>query len=294
MYRKLIMGIVVLFGLSNISAQQIKEYRQQILKAEKLIVENSYNEAIAIYANAFETSEIAFGRDIYTALSLADDRQNLESFAKILQYLNKKCISKETLLKDPMVRRHMGNDMVRAIVDAAECNPTKSNLLSYDEYEKLLDMLSLADKNEKALNSMVEKKLRKWIKNKELLPLDQEVSYLNIKGETIFDIFISLYCRQRASNRNLPPATEWLILQVENGRLEPNKAAHWIDLQNDNFKTGSIGMMTSINKTAKDQLYTSELIETINNNRSRLYLDEFETWAEKRELIDKKFIPASY
>lgn len=293
--RKISIIALLIVTLSNLGyAQSVKEYRSKILLAEDLILQNNYKEALETYIQAFSSHDF-YSRDIYNALALADHMNDSDRFSKILQYYNKKCITKETLLSDPLVRKHMASEAVRNTIESFDCTLGSSDIVSFEEYKQLKSLTSEPEKNEKIIRRIVEKKVKKWIKNKVLLPTENETHLLSIKGEQLHDIFISIYCRNRAENRGLNPATDWLLKQVEAGRLEPNKAAHWIDVQNDKFKTGTIGMSRGTKNFNKDlRLYTREFIEEINANREKLLLDPFETWAEKKEAFDKIFKSSSF
>lgn len=293
--RKFSVIALLTFIFSSLNyAQTIKEYRSKILMAEDLILQHNYKEALETYVQAFSSQEF-FSKDVYNALALADLMNDSDRFSDVLQYYSKKCITKETLLRDPLVRKHMANEVVRRTVDGFDCTSSRSDIVSFEEYEQLKSLVVEPEKNEKIIRRIVEKKVKKWIKNNILLPSENVTHLLSIKGEQLHDIFISLYCRTRAENRGFTPATDWLLKQVETSRLEPNKAAQWIDLQNDKFKIGTIGMSRGANKINKDlRLYTREFIEEINSNREKLLLDSFETWAEKKESFGKIFKSSSF
>lgn len=293
--RKISIIALLIVILSNLSyTQSIKEYRSKILLAEDLILQDNYKEALETYIQAFSSPEF-FSRDIYNALALADHMNDPVRFSEILQYYNKKCITRETLLSDPLVRKHMANEAVRRTVDSFDCTLGHSDIVNFEEYKHLKSLASEPEKNEKIIRRIVEKKVKKWIKNNVLLPNENETHLLSIKGEQLHDIFISLYCSTRAEDRGLHPATDWLLKQVEAGRLEPNKAAHWIDIQNDKFKTGTIGMSRGAKNVNNNlRLYTRELIEEINANREIILLDPFEKWVEKKAAFDKIFKSSSF
>jgi hypothetical protein len=77
--------IVLVFKLSWLTAQDYVAYQAEITKAEQLILDSSYTEAVSVFGKLFQQYDFVFAKDCYTALQVAitiTDDSNAEFFLK--------------------------------------------------------------------------------------------------------------------------------------------------------------------------------------------------------------------
>jgi hypothetical protein len=271
--------VAALLCSMNINAQQIspKDYHAKIRTAEALAFNEQYNDALNVYTETLLNVSNTFTKDIYNALLIADHLNQRNSFHQLLALLSTKCIAQEVYFRDPLFAKNMKDEIVEKHIKDHSCIPAKGDSKLQKSIEKSREMVldySKIDQSPSQTYKISQKAMKELTQNWTLstLPGEDELGVLNFKGEMLYDVVLNFYCKSGSTERRLKPVTTLLTNSVINGKTHPIKSAMWIDAQNDEFKTGSMGLARLGNMEALDINYSKETLDQINENRENLML----------------------
>ena len=249
-----------------------------------------------IYIQTLKKHDGNFSKDIYNALILSCELKKKDTFFTILDFAKYKDFSIEYIQSleefaefrnDPRWRNFKKNNL-SSYTDTVLRNKMDSIFLvdqffrkKEGSYEMYGDTISKIDStNVKMLTELI---------YKSGLPSEKEIGAKNFKGEQGYDIVLHHWSQARSRNKKILNLTPFLVFELQSGRIEPHKAAYYLEMQNDDgFHAG----VTYITKAAVDTTqnyfvpkYSEIQLMQINLNRKWLYLESLEEFYEKARYI---------
>lgn len=296
----LIMTFSLLFIYDTIGQiNDFKKYQSDINKAEINIVRNKKPLALNNYYKVLLHSDGNFSKDIYNALILSKELNKVDTFFIFLDLLKYKNYSNDYLdsltefkqfHKHPKWKKFIKTNNQKIYIDTA-LKAQINSLHSLDQffrvkegsYELYSDTINKID----SLNIIT---LLNVI-NKQGLPGEMEIGARDLRGDQGYDVVLHHYTQTKSIKKHLINLTPTLILQTQAGRIEPNKCAHYLEMQNGEFKAGvfdifSIKFETKQSKYIIPKYSENQKIE-IDYYRKLLFLESLEDYYEKVKFVIK-------
>lgn len=277
--------------------QDFRKYQSGINKAELNIVRNNREEALNIYYKVLSESDGNFSKDIYNALILSKELNRPDTFFVFLDLLKFKNYSNDYLnsLKEfeqfhkyPEWKSFLKTNNQKVYIDTA-LRSQLNDLHDKDQFFRVKegsytlykDTISKIDSlNIHALLNII---------NRRGLPGEKEAGARNFNGDQGYDIVLHHYTQGRSLDKNRISLTPVLILQAQEGRIEPNKCAHYLEMQNGEFKAGILDVLSLKFGTKQSRYivprYTANQRADIENCRKLLFLEPLDDYYEKVKFV---------
>lgn len=265
MKKSIILFFLLSFTCLNSQIQNYCEYQKQINKAELLLTENKRSEALRVYYNTLSIKKGNFCKDIYNALIIADELNSKDTFFYLLNFLKPKGL-KNTYLSDldlfkkyALDKRWMTflnenskyvcpNLNLKAQIDSLRFKDQEFRRMT-GSYKVYGDTIKKIDSiNMQFIYSLVEQ-------NK--FPGEDEIGLNNISGSQNYDIVFHHYTQSTSldSNKRKPKLTSIIVNLVQQGKLIPNRASEWLDMQQSDYNGGVFDVLNFVVKGKETGFY---------------------------------------
>ena len=291
--------LVVVCGLFHLVAtaqvSKIETYQFEINRAEHLLVQKKYPEALETYQRAFFISGEAFTKDIFNALSIAAELGNQERFFQILPMMADKCIPQKKFEEIERFKS-MSDDTRWATFFSQQNCPTgcidKELLTKSNKIAKKYQAKFATAVNDRQFDEAFEE----WanLVKEEGYISEFEIGAIDFSGKTIFDELIVDHVTKRSIDKKKTDLRGILTQAVTDGKLAPQRAAYWIDLQNDPYKTGILIARAFGKKPANEAKLPKSMVDKINEVRSIMHLESIEQYATKHGLLTSSGLSGFY
>jgi len=104
-------------------------------------------------------------------------------------------------------------------------------------------------------------------------PGENEIGVKNFAGEQGYDIVFHHYTQSTSMDKKKAKITPFLVNLVLQGKLLPNKASHWLEMQNGEFTAGVFDVL-SFNVNGKETGYFVPNYD----KRQKIIINEYRKW----------------
>jgi hypothetical protein len=199
-----------------------------------------------MYYDLLTTSDGNFAKDIYNALILAKDLKRLDTLFTLLDLVKTKNFDNEYLnglhefadLHDnPKWKSFISMNNKVIYIDTA-LRRKVDNLFTTDQFFRLKEgSYKIYGDTIKKIDSLNLEYILTLITSRGL-PGEKEIGAEDFRGGHGYDIVLHHYGQSRSKNKKLINLTPFLINQVLDGRIEPNRCAHILEMQQGEFNAG--------------------------------------------------------
>ncbi len=253
---KIILSVIILLinPFSSLFSQitDFRNYQRIVNEAELCIVDDKKEDALNLYYNLLLKSDGNFAKDIYNSMLLAQELNRVDTFFVLMELAKKKNFENEyinglkvfePMHKHPRWKRFMETNNQIIYVDTAL--RTKISMLDKNDqyfrqkkgsYTMYGDTIKKIDSTNMAflLNMMLTSGL----------PGEKEIGADNFYGAQGYDIVLHHYAQSLSLKKDsMLNITPLLILQVNEGRILPNKCGLYLDYQTLEFKSSVFSVL---------------------------------------------------
>ena len=271
-------------------------YYPFVNKAEINIVHGKYSEALLNYESAFKSVEHKFSVDLYNAMICAGKTKNSELIKSYAFELQKLGIEKSSLIK----KVNTLPNCAKIIEDLPEQH---SKYLEKLSMRKSFEKLSFKDQEYRIkegsysiygekIDSIDKVNISEFFNlvKKHGFPSEKQLGTNKIHNGFESSIVLHHHCQQRSlDTTNNYPFTQLFKESIQNGELEPNKAAFLLDLQSKNteIELAGFGSIIFQKDTIESELLrqsvSPEKVDQINEDRKRFGMDNIDDYYKKVE-----------
>ena len=235
--KKISLAFVSVFVVISTSYGQIKNFRhyqETINSAELNLIAGNQLKALNIYYDLLTTSDGNFVKDIYNSLILAKELKRFDTLFILLDLVKAKNFDNEYLnglpefsdLHDNAKWKSFINTNNKLIYIDTALRRKINNLLTRDQFFRLKEgSYKIYGDTIKKIDSINIEYILSLIISRGL-PGEKEIGAEDFTGGQGYDIVLHHYGQSRSQNKKLINLTPFLINQVLDGRIEPNKCAH--------------------------------------------------------------------
>ncbi|MGB0864063.1 MAG: hypothetical protein ACPG19_00620 [Saprospiraceae bacterium] len=288
--------IIIILGVlacSNLFGQieNYLDYQKQINQAELSLVRGNKKAAFDFYYTALQKSNGNFTKDVYNALLLSSELSEDDAFFTFLDLLIPKGL-KNTYLNKYFEEYH---DDVRW-KDFLKRN--KNHVLIKKELKIKMDSLTIKDQffrikkgsydvygdTINKIDSLNMNFLFDLVVTNQF-PGENEIGVRNFAGGQGYDIVFHHYTQGTSLDDKKLKITPLLVNLVLEGRILPNKASLWLELQNGEYSAGVFDILNfKVNDVVSDwyiSKYTDRKKVIINEYRKWLGMETLDEYCEK-------------
>lgn len=294
--KKILLFILVLINLKSIAQiENYIAYQKQINLAELNLIRNEKEKSFSIYFATITKFKGNFCKDIYNALLLASELDKTKEFFILLDFLCSKGLDNKYINKQEEFKKyHTHNKWEKFLTK----NTQKTNINK--DLKRKIDSLHIEDQFYRPMFAL-HNKYGDTIKiidslNMEFIyqlislnkfPGEDEIGVRDIRGENGFDIVFHHYAQSTSLDKNKYKITPIIVNLVHEGKLMPNKACHWLEMQNSDFEAGVFGVR-NYNVDGKD----TEYYIPIYDERKKILINQYRKWLgmETLEEYYEKFL----
>lgn len=270
------------------------EYKSEINKAELFLVNNQKENSLDCYVKTFQKGNGTFVRDIYNALVLSSELNLKDTFFILLDYLIPKCLTNEYINSIEVFNKYQNDKRWNKFLEKNKTAKRKIDLklkqqidqlhvkdqffrIKEGSYEVFGDTINKIDKeNINFLLSLISS-------NK--FPGEDNIGVDDFDGRMGFDIVFHHYTQKSSLDNSLKKITKEIIKVVQQGKICPNKASHWLEMQNSGFDGGVFSIQCYVINGVETPYYCpnysdSRLVE-INKYRKWLFLEPYNDYLKK-------------
>lgn len=282
-------------GTLNGQIKKFRDYQAAINRAELSLVEGDKTGAFNLYYTTLTKWDGNFSKDIYNALLLSKELSRTDSFFILLNLLQKKGLSNSyingleefkqfhsnlkwvTFLKInenyKLINKELKAEMDSIYIKDQFFRTKEGSYKIYGDTIKQIDSINMT-----FLFSLISK-------NK--FPGENEIGVNSVTGKQGYDIVFHHYAQAASLEKKLNKITPLLINLVLEGKILPNKCAHWLEMQNGEFKAGVFDI-TGFKVNGKQVGY----FKPVYGNVQKLIIDEYRKILCLESLEDyyKKFV----
>lgn len=288
--------LIVLLHFYRIDFAQIsnfKSYQENINKAELNLVRGNKIEALNIYFKTLINSDGNFSKDIYNSLILSKELNRLDTFYTLLNLVKFKNFSNDYLDSLPEFKSlhnnkkwiaFLNSNKLKTYIDTT-LKKQMDSLFVTDQYFRLKEnSYEVYGDTIKKIDSSNVNFLMNLIYSKGL-PGEKEIGADDFYSSEGYDIVLHHWSQNRSKNSKIVSLTPFLIIQAQEGRIEPNKCSHYLEMQNEGFDGGVFSItraefndsITSYYRPNYSNLRKME----INLYRRLLFLEPLDDYYEK-------------
>lgn len=290
--------IFLLLSLVTVSKSQvvgIENYQTTINKAELAYINGDKTEALDLYYDLLLNNKGNFCKDVNNALIVSAELNETDKFFEFLQLLLEKGLSNDLLIgvtefdnckTDRRWQKFLTqnskykcpNPSLKVKIDSLEVKDqffrTKEG--SYKVYGDTINKIDSL--NMLFLYSLIETNT---------FPAEDEIGLNNFYGKQGFDIVFHHYTQTTSLKKRKPKITPLLVNLVRQGKILPNRACLWLEMQNGEFKAGVFDVINF----SIDVKQTSYFFPKY-SSQQKLLIDEYRKWiyAEPIEDYYKKIV----
>lgn len=274
----IILGVLVCSNLFG-QIENYLGYQEQINKAELNLIRGNKEVALNSYYTVLQNSKGNFTKDIYNALLLSSELSKDDTFFALLDLLIPKGL-KNTYLSEKFEKFH--NDI--RWKDFLERN--KNYSLVNEELK--IKMAALQTKDQffrikkgsydvygdtiKKIDSLNMDFLFDLISTNQF-PGENEIGVRNFAGGQGYDIVFHHYTQGTSVDETQDKITPLLVNLVLEGKILPNKASHWLEMQNGEYTGGVFDVLNF-----KVNGLTSDWYIPKYNKRKKIIINEYRKW----------------
>jgi hypothetical protein len=282
----------------NSQIQNFCEYQKKINEAELLVTDGKKHEALKKYLKTFQSISGNFGKDLYNALVVADELNSIDTFYLILSYLKTKGLKNDYLTdKIEFIKNHINDaEMLKFL------NENSKYICPNPKLREQIESLHFKDQEfrKKEGSYKVYRDTIKKIDSQNMLfiyslveqnrfPGEDEIGIKNFWNTQTYDIVFTHYCQSTSidSNRKKPKITSIIVNLVQQGKLTPNRASQWLDMQQSDYNGGVFDVISFIVKGKETGFYVPKLPYS-----KKIIVNECRKWLCLEPLQDyyKKFV----
>lgn len=275
------MSVFVVISTSYGQIKNFRHYQETINSAELNLIAGNQLKALNIYYDLLTTSDGNFVKDIYNSLILAKELKRFDTLFILLDLVKAKNFDNEYLnglpefsdLHDNAKWKSFINTNNKLIYIDTALRRKINNLLTRDQFFRLKEgSYKIYGDTIKKIDSINIEYILSLIISRGL-PGEKEIGAEDFTGGQGYDIVLHHYGQSRSQNKKLINLTPFLINQVLDGRIEPNKCAHILEMQNGEFKAGDFDVMR-FRFDNKD----SEILVPDYSWQKRSMIEEYRKW----------------
>jgi hypothetical protein len=275
--------------------KNFRHYQETINSAELNLIAGNQLKALNIYYDLLTTSDGNFAKDIYNSLILAKELKKLDTLFILLDLVKAKNFDNEYLDGLPEFSDLHNNSKWKSFISTnnkhiyidTALRRKIDNLFTRDQFFRLKEgSYKIYGDTIKKIDSLNIEYILSLITSRGL-PSEKEIGAKDFTGRQGYDIVLHHYSQSRSQNKKLINLTPFLINQVLDGRIEPNKCAHILEMQNGEFKAGDFDVIR-FHFDNKD----SEILVPNYSRQTRSMIEEYRKWICLEPLDDyyKKMI----
>jgi hypothetical protein len=273
--------ILVVISSSYGQIKNFRHYQETINSAELNLVAGNQLQALNIYYNLLTTSDGNFAKDIYNALMLAKDLKRLDTLFTLLDLVKAKNFDNEyinglpefsDLHNNPKWKSFMSTNNKIIYIDTA-LRSKINNLYTRDQFFRRKEgSYKIYGDTIKKIDSLNIEYLLSLITLRGL-PGEKEIGAEDFTGGHGYDIVLHHYCQRRSQDKKLINLTAFLVNQVLDGRIEPNRCAHIIEMQQGEFNAGDF----DVHQFRFNNKYSQILVPDYSWQK-RAMIEEYRKW----------------
>lgn len=266
-------------------------YQSKINQAELNLIRGNKIEALNNYYLVLSTSEGNFCKDVYNALLLSSELSKKDTFFILLELLLPKNLDNSYINKQfaEFHKYPEWNKFLTENRDQSNINkPLKEKIDSLGSIDQKFRVKKGSYKVYRDTISKIDSLNMEFLY--ELIALNQfpgenEIGIKNFLGWQGYDIVFHHYTQSTSLDKTKDKITPLLINLVLQGKLLPNKASHWLEMQNGEFTAGVFDVL-NFNVNGKETSYFVPKYENrkyilINEYRKMLGMETLDEYYEK-------------
>lgn len=274
-----------------------KEYQANINIAELLYISGDKSGSLKKYYTTLTSNKGNFIKDIYNALLIADEVQSKDTFFKILPLLYIKGLKNSILIEKKEFQKYHSDERWLAFLKTNEkyiCpNPLlKARIDSLrqkdQEFRKMAGSYKVYGDTIKKIDSLNMLFIYTLVEQG-IFPGEDEIGVNNFSGTQNYDIVFHHYTQSTSldSNKRKPKITSIIVNLVQQGKLIPNRASHWMEMQNSDFKGGVFDVLNFVINDKETGYYVAKM-----SYEQSIVVEECRKWIGLEPLKDyyKKFL----
>lgn len=271
----------------------IENYQTVINKAELAYIDGNKTDALHLYYDLLQSSNGNFCKDIFNGLIVSAELNEKDKFFEILQLLFVKGIPNDLLNETTEFEKYKTDRRWQEFLaqnSKYECpNPSlKSKIDSLEitdqyfrikegSYKVYRDTINKIDSmNILFLFSLVETNS---------FPSEDEIGVKNWFGGQGFDIVFHHYTQSTSLQKSKPKITPIIVNLVRQGKIAPNRACRWLEMQNGEFTAGVFDIFNCIVNGRRTNFfypsYTYQRKVLIDEYRKWIYAEPIEDYYKK-------------
>jgi hypothetical protein len=276
-----VVAIIVLVSNTYGQIKNYRHYQESINLAELNLIAGNQLKALNIYYDLLTTSDGNFSKDIYNSLILAKDLKRFDTLFVLLEFVKVKNFDTEYLKGLPEFadlhnntkwKAFISTNNKRIYIDTA-LRSKINNLQTRDQFFRLKEgSYKVYGDTIKKIDSLNYDYIMSLLISGGF-PGEQEIGAQDFFGNQGYDIVLYHYCQYRGQNKKVINPTPFLINQVLDGRIRPNMCAHILEMQNGEFKAGTVDVM----RFQFENKYSEILVPDYTKQRKAL-IEEFRKW----------------
>lgn len=280
---------------SKAQIQNFKEYQYNINQAELLLIDGKKSEVLQKYIATLKSSKGNFCKDIYNALIIADELNAKDTFFDILKYILIKGLPNDYLNSQEFLKKYQSdkrwieflkinskykspNALLKSKIDSMfykdqEFRAKAGSYKVYGDTIRKIDSLNM-----QFIYTLVDQ---------DKFPGEDEIGVNSFFGNQKYDIVFHHYTQATSldSNKRKPKITSIIVNLVQQGKIIPNKASHWLEMQHSDYKGGVFDVFNFIINGKETGYYipimTYDKSVIVKEFRKWLYLESLDDYYKK-------------
>ena len=274
-------SVLVVTASSYGQIKNFRHYQETINSAELKLIAGNQLQALNIYYDLLTTSDGNFAKDIYNSLILAKDLKRFDTLFTLLDLVKTKNFDNEYLNGLPEFADLHDNPKWKSFISTNNkviyidtvLRRKIDNLFTTDQFFRRKEgSYKIYGDTIKKIDSLNIEYLLSLITLRGL-PGEKEIGAEDFTGGHGYDIVLHHYGQSRSKNKKLINLTPFLINQVLDGRIEPNRCAHILEMQQGEFNAGDFDVH-QLRFENKD----SDILAPDYSWQKRAMIEEYRKW----------------
>jgi Icc-related predicted phosphoesterase len=272
-------------------------YQHIINQAELHLIKGEKVEALNTYYHLLTNSDGNFSKDIYNSLVLANELNKIDTFFVLLDLVKKKNFPNEYLSGllefNNLHNTLKWNEFIETNNKVIYIDTSLRNVITALEtrdqlFRKKAGSYSVYGDTIREIDSLNMTMIISLI-SKQGLPGERDIGAIDFSGKQGYDIVLHHHSQKRSNNKNLIDLIPILTTQVLEGRIEPNKCAHYLEMQDDGFSTGVFQVQCYVYNEKYSGMFVPDYSENkkllIDKNRKSIGLESLEDYYKKVKFV---------